>query len=146
MLQAIWVSLFVVAQSYLLCIERGKHLAVLMIAGLLLNLGLNWWLIQQAGLFGAVLATSAANLFTLMLLIWQMSRFGCRLGWGTFALCITPVAVVAGPIVTTIALVAVVLVAGRTEWLFSNEDREQIDAAIIPKLQSLGIHLQSLWS
>ncbi len=146
MLQAIWVSLFIVAQSYLLCIERGKQLAGLLIAGLLLNLALNWWLIQQAGLFGAVLATSCANLFTLLLLVWQMHRFGCRLGWGTIALCLTPAAITAGPEIAALSLVVIVFVAGRTQWLLSNEDRLQIDAAIIPKLRKLGIPLQSLWT
>ncbi len=145
MSQAIWVSLFIVAQSYLLCIERGKQLAALMIGGLLVNLGLNWILIQQYGLFGAVLATSTANLLTLLILLWRMGRHGCPLGWGTLALCLTPLAVAAGPVVATIALIAIVIVAGRTSWLLSLEDRRQIDSAILPKLNRLGINLPTLW-
>ncbi len=146
MLQATWVSLFIVAEAYLLCIERGRTLATLLIAGLLLNLVLNWWLIQQAGLFGAVLATSTANLFTLGLLIWQMSRLGCRLGWGTCVLCLTPATLIAGPVWAMFSLCIIVVVASRTNWLLSASDRQQIDAAIVPKLQKLGIRLQSLWS
>ncbi|MEZ6151989.1 MAG: lipopolysaccharide biosynthesis protein [Pirellulaceae bacterium] len=145
MTQAIWVSLFIVAQSYLLCIERGKRLAALMVTGLLLNLVLNWWLIQQLGLFGAVLATSTANLFTLLLLLWQMSRHGCSLGWGTLALCLTPLSVAAGPVVATITLLIIVAIAGRTSWLLSPNDRQQIDSAILPKLERLGIRLRTLW-
>ena len=145
MTQAIWVSLFIVAQSYLLCIERGKRLAALMVTGLLLNLLLNWWLIQQLGLFGAVLATSTANLFTLLLLLWQMSRLGCSLGWGTLALCLTPLSVAAGPVVATITVLFIVVIAGRTAWLLSPSDRQHIDAAILPNLERLGIRLQTLW-
>ena len=145
MTQAIWVSLFTVAQSYLLCIERGKRLAALMVAGLLLNLLLNWWLIQQWGLFGAVLATSTANIFTLLLLLWQMNRHGCSLGWGTLVLCLTPLSVAAGPVVATITLLIMVAIAGRTSWLLSPNDRQQIDAALLPQLERLGIRLQTLW-
>lgn len=145
MTQAIWVSLFSVAQSYLLCIERGKRLAALMVIGLLLNLLLNWWLIQHLGLFGAVLATSIANLLTLLLLLWQMSRHGCSLGWGTWALCLTPLCVAAGPVVATISLLIIVAIVGRTSWLLSPDDRQQIDSAILPKLERLGIRLRTLW-
>ncbi|MEO8268630.1 MAG: polysaccharide biosynthesis C-terminal domain-containing protein [Aureliella sp.] len=145
MTQAIWVSLFIVAQSYLLCIERGKRLAALMVTGLLLNLLLNWWLIQQMGLFGAVLATSIANLFTLLLLMWQLARHGCSLGWGTLALCLTPLSVAAGPAVATITLLIIVAIAGRTTWLLSPNDRQQIDSALLPQLERLGIRLQTLW-
>ncbi len=143
--QAMWTSLFLAAQSYLLCIERGRRLAALMIVGLLLNLGLNWWLIQQFGLFGAVLATSIANLVTLLLLLWQMSRHGCWLGWGTVALCLTPMSVAAGPVAASVTLAAVVFLAGRTDWLLSAVDREQIDAGLLPKLRSIGVRLSSLW-
>ncbi len=145
MTQAIWGSLFTVAQSYLLCIERGKSLAVLMVAGLVLNLFLNWWLIQQLGLFGAVLATSIANLVTLLLLLWQMSRTGCWLGWGTVALCLAPLCVAAGPVVATITVLIIVAIAGRTTWLLSHNDRQQIDAVLLPKLERLGFRLRTLW-
>lgn len=145
LLQAIWSSLFTIAQSYLLCIERGKRLAGLMVAGLLLNLALNAWLISPLGLFGAVLATSTANLATLLLLLWQMSRHGCWLGWGTVLLCLAPLSVAAGPIMATVVLGVIVSLAGRTEWLLSTADRQQIDAAILPKLERLGLPLQSLW-
>jgi PST family polysaccharide transporter len=133
MTQAIWVSLFIVAQSYLLCIERGKRLAALMVTGLLVNLLLNWWMIQQWGLVGAVLATSTANLFTLLLLLWQMGRHGCWLGWGTLTLCLTPLTVAAGPVVASLALAIIFVIAGRTAWLLSASDRQQLDDAAAAK-------------
>lgn len=145
LVQAVWTSLFIAAQAYLLCIERGKRLAVLMIVGLILNLALNGWLIPQHGLFGAVLATSIANLVTLLLLLWQMSRHGCWMGWGTLALCLTPLSVAAGPVVAAFTLSIIVFIAGRTNWLLSSADREQIDAALLPKLKKFGIRLSSLW-
>ncbi len=145
LLQATWASLFIVAQSYLLCIERGKRLAALLIVGLAANFGLNWLLIPQMGLFGAVVATSSANLFTLLLLLWQMSRSGCKLDNGTLALCLAPLSIAAGPVAAALVLAGIVVVVGRTQWLLSDADRQQIDALLLPKLRRLGMHLQSLW-
>jgi hypothetical protein len=107
---------------------------------------LNWWLIGLCGLYGAVLATTIANLLTLMILFWQMSRYGCWLGWGTIVLCLLPLAVAAGPIVASLVLSLTVVVAGRTTWLLSASDRQQIDEAILPQLRRLGLPLRSLWN
>jgi O-antigen/teichoic acid export membrane protein len=116
-----------------------------MLLGLVVNLGLNWWFIQVFGLFGAVAATSAANLFTLLLLMWRMSANHCHLGRGTLGLCLAPLAIVAGPVMTSGVLVALVFIAGRTEWFLSAADREQIDAAALPVLRRCGLRLSSLW-
>lgn len=145
LLQAIWAGLFLIAEAYMLCAERGKQLAALLVVGLAINLGLNWWMIQSFGLPGAVAATSAANLVTLLLLFWRMSRCGCSLGPGTVWLCFAPLAVPAGPVVTMLALVVIVFLAGRTEWLLSQVDRQQIDEAVLGKLKRYGIRLRSLW-
>ncbi len=54
LVQAIWAGLFLIAQSYLLCAERGRRLAVLLAIGVGCNLILNWFAIQSFGLMGAV--------------------------------------------------------------------------------------------
>lgn len=145
LLQAIWASLFLIAQSYMLCIERGKQLAVLLLFSLLVNLGLNWWLIGQFGLLGAVIATASASLIGLWLLYWRLARSGCPLGSGVWLLSLLPVAVAAGPIAAASAIVLAVLVAGRTEWLLSASDRAGWDAALLPPLHRCKLPLRSLW-
>lgn len=145
LLQATWASLFIVAQSYMLCAERGTRLALLMVAGLSLNFGLNWWLIQTFGLPGAVAATATANLVTLFMLIREIQRGGCHLGYGTAVLCCVPVVIAAGPTATACVLTLIIFIAGRSDWLLTAEDRQQIDANVLPKLHKLGLRLDTLW-
>jgi O-antigen/teichoic acid export membrane protein len=145
LLQATLASLFIVAQVYLLCAEKGRQLAGLMVVGLAANLLLNWWFIQHFGLYGAVTATALANLFTLSLLFWRMAVLGCNLGMGTMVLCLAPLSIVAGPVVASLALLAIIVVAGHTNWLLSDADRRQIDASLLPKLAKLGLRLPTLW-
>lgn len=143
--QAIWAAMFMVAEPYMLCAEKGKQLVGLLGVALLFNLGLNWTLIPAWGLSGAIVATAVANVLALALLLWRMSATGCRLGWGTLALCGLPGFLFGGPVLATLSLVAVVFIAGRTQWLLSAEDREQIDELIVEKLQRFGLRLESVW-
>ncbi len=145
LMQATLVSLFLVSEPYMLCAEKGRQLAMLLVAALGLNLCLNAWWIASWGLSGAVLATSTANFMALMMLFWYMNRAGCRLGWGTICLTIAPLSIAAGPIAATATLALVVAVAGRTDWILSAEDRLQIDRALLPKLQRLGLSPDTLW-
>ena len=145
LLQATWAGVFLVAEPYLLCAERGKQLLLLLVLALCVNLGLNWALIQTLGLYGALTATAIANLLALLLLFWRMRACGCNLGWGTVVLTITPLALVGGAIPATAALTLIVFAAGRTEWLLSAQDREQIDELALQKLERFGIRLQSIW-
>ncbi|MCA9133195.1 MAG: oligosaccharide flippase family protein [Planctomycetales bacterium] len=145
LLQAVWASLFSISQAYMLCAERGKELALLLVAGLSVNLALNWSCIQAFGLPGAVAATATAGLLMLLLLLWRMSRNGCSLSPGTIALCTLPLCILLGPVVLTLVLALVVVIGGRTNWLMSEEDRQQIDAFMLPKLEKLGLPLSTLW-
>ncbi|QDV27433.1 lipopolysaccharide biosynthesis protein [Aureliella helgolandensis] len=145
LLQASWVGLFLIAQSYLLCAERGRTLVVLLFVGLLLNFALNWWLILQYGLSGAVVATTLAGMVSLLLLFWQMGKLGCNLPRGTLVLCMSLAVVPAGPIVASVAFAILVVLAGRTEWLLSANDRAEIDAMLIPKLNRFGVAIDSVW-
>jgi O-antigen/teichoic acid export membrane protein len=145
LLQATWVSLFLIAEIQLLCAERGKRLITLLLVGLLLNFSFNWLLIPYFGLSGAVIATSMANIAVLMVLYQQMGKAGCELGWGTILLTLAPISILGGPIVGMSAMVGIVFVAGRTNWLLDVEDRAAIDAAVLPKLQRLGIKPRTLW-
>ncbi len=145
LLQATWLGMFVVSEPFLLCAERGKDLAGLLLVALVANLGLNSLLIPAFGLQGGMVATAASNFFALGLLYWRMSRFGCSLGKGTYLLSLAPAFIVLGPAATSLVLVVIVFIGGRTQWLLSGNDRAQIDEAVLPKLSRLGIRLDSLW-
>lgn len=145
MMHAVWVGMFLIGDNYLVCANRMKALNLVLICGIILNFGLNWYLIPSLGLVGAVIATALAGLTVLLLLFWQMARGGCPVGWGTWALCVTPVSFVLGPTAVAGVLLAIVFIAGRTNWLLSQEDREQIDATLLPRLERFGIHCQTIW-
>ncbi|MCA9129529.1 MAG: oligosaccharide flippase family protein [Planctomycetales bacterium] len=141
----IWVSIFLIAETYLLCAERGRQLIQVLVAGLCVNVALNWWLIHAYGLIGAVAATSIAGLFTLLLLFGTLSRNGCSVDVATVVLCCTPIAVAFGAIPAALILCIVVVVAGRTNWLLSDADRQQIDRALLPRLKRWGVALPTIW-
>jgi PST family polysaccharide transporter len=145
LLHAIWVSLFLLAESYLLCAEKGQELAALLLAGLGLNLVLNWSLIHIYGLQGAVAATTASSILVLFALYKRMETLGCRLGPSLYVLTLAPAMLLAGPVLAALGFVALVMLSGRTNWLFSQQERDQLDALILPKLQQLRLPLVSLW-
>lgn len=143
--QAIWVSLFLVAETYMLCAEKVKQLSALLMVSLVVNLGLNWAMIPHLGLLGAVTATSMANVLALGLLFWRMGKSGCNVGMGSMVLCLAPAAIVFGPIVAMATLVAIVFVAGRTELLISSQDRTDIHGFAKDKFARYGIALPDGW-
>lgn len=143
--QCVWAGLTIVVQSYLLCAERGKQVTAILAAGLMINCFLNWPLIQLWGLTGAVIATTIANLIVFALTFAWVGKAGCPLGWSTFAVCLIPAAIAAGPIAAAIALAAIAPVACRTNWLLRDVDRREIDQCLVPILGRLGLRLSTLW-
>lgn len=143
--QTVWLSLYLVIQTYMFCSEKIGSLLVLQAAGLIANLGLNWVLISRFGLSGAVSATAIAGLVTLIALHRLAAYNGCDLGGGSLFLCIAPAALLAGPSIAMACLVGVVLLAGRTQWVLTASDRQDIDATVLPQLERVGIRLGSLW-
>ncbi|MEZ6136686.1 MAG: lipopolysaccharide biosynthesis protein [Pirellulaceae bacterium] len=145
LIQATWVSLFFMSQTYMLCAERGKQLALLLIVGLCINLMLNALLIPRFGLLGAVIATSSANLLALLAVLWRISQRQGQLGYGTVILCLAPLSLLPGPAFGLVALLLIVSIAGRTSWLLSATDRAAIDAVVIPKLHRFRLGIRTLW-
>jgi O-antigen/teichoic acid export membrane protein len=90
------MSLFLLAQMYLFCIERGKHVALILGLGLAVNMLLNYPLIPVFGLAGSVAATALANGLILALVLWRIGREGQPLGWRTALICFAPVVLVLG--------------------------------------------------
>lgn len=142
---ATWVGLFLVMQNYLLCIEKTRALLVLCGVGLVANICLNALLISSFGLAGAVVATSLASLLSLLLLRQLVSRLGCDLGASSLVVTLVPICLIGGPIFASLVVLAIVFIVGRTNWILSEKDRTDIDAAILPRLQKLGLPLKSIW-
>lgn len=96
LLQCIWMSLFMLAQTYLFCIEKGKHVALILLFGLALNAALNYPLIAALGLVGSVASTTIASGVIFALVLHRLSREGQALGWTTWLACFAPVVLAIG--------------------------------------------------
>lgn len=90
LLQCIWMSLFMLAQTYLFCIERGRQVTIILVLGLVLNGLLNYPFIAWFGLPGSVAATTLASGLILALVLWRIGKAGQPVGWRTSLICYAP--------------------------------------------------------
>lgn len=144
-IQCIWQSTYLIASSYLVCAERAKQFCVILAIGLAINVGLNWPLIHQFGLWGAVVATLVANFVVMTLTFRSMRRLGCAMDTRTLALSSFPAVLLLGPTASAVAIGCLVILASRTEYILTKQDRDDIDAIVLPKLRACRIELASLW-
>jgi O-antigen/teichoic acid export membrane protein len=145
LVQTIWSSLSMTAAAYLMCAERGKQSAMLLATGVVLNLLLNGFLIAKFGLYGAIVATATSNLVVMMGTFWRVHQEGCHLDARVLVAGFFPVLLLLGPELTMVGFLAMTVIAVRTDWLLNEEDRSELDQAIIPKLRKLHLPIQSLW-
>jgi O-antigen/teichoic acid export membrane protein len=120
----IWFAALLVAQNYLWCAEKARLGSVALLVGLGTNLVLNSVLLPRMGLHGAVLATSAANLLTLMLILGLNRRLGFRTDRGTWIAMAAPMALPLGPWVALLVLGAIALEAIRFDRLLSPTEKQ----------------------
>ena len=122
----IWFGLALVAQNYLWCAEKARLCSLALLAGLIANVTLNLLLLPRLGLLGAVLATTAANVVVLALIL----NFNCRLGFrvdaGLWVALGLPLAVCLGPWIALLVLAAVALAAIASDRLLSPDEKRQL--------------------
>ncbi|HJT33244.1 MAG TPA: lipopolysaccharide biosynthesis protein [Pirellulales bacterium] len=126
----IWGSLAVVATNYLWCAERAQLASLALVVGLIASLGLNGWLLPRYGLFGAVLATSAANLTMLAAMYSSAWRCGMRFDAGLCVLSLAPAAIAFGPLPGLAMLIALALFACSGEIVFNRGEKHLLMQAI----------------
>ena len=98
-----WFSLNIVAQDYFWCAERGHFAGYALAVGLVFNLSFNAILIPQFGLQGAVIATAAAMVLTLITLLLLMHSQGYLLSRCEIAAIALPSTLAIGPGVAIIS-------------------------------------------
>ncbi len=145
LLQCIWTSLSLIAGTYLLCAERVHAGSLNLFLGLIVNVGLNIPLIHYFGLTGSVVATAIANLVVMLLTFRSLHQLGCAISRQTLILACLPLVLLFGASAAAVGIAILFFIAGRTEWILSSEDRQEIDAFLLPKLSKSRIHLRSLW-
>jgi polysaccharide transporter, PST family len=145
MMQATWSGLAMIAANYLLCAEKGRQNAMILAVGLILNIALNWPLITWLGLYGAAIATSTSSAVLFLLICWRLHREGCPINRKTIVISLLPISLILGVYITALIFLILAIVCGRTDWLLTDEDRESINRAVLPRLQRIGLPISSLW-
>ena len=122
----VWFGLVGLAQNYLWCAEKAGLGSLAVLAGVLVNIGLNLVLLPRYGLHGAVLATVAANFvaFTLTCLLAHLC--GLRFDSGMWIIALLPplLALGPGPMLAVLCVLAAWAACGN--GLLSGEDRRQL--------------------
>ncbi len=144
-IQCIWQSTYLICSSYLVCAERAKQFCISLAIGLGINVGLNLMLIEPFGLWGAVVATLVANFVVMLLTFRSMARLGCSVGARTFILSAFPAVLLLGPTPAAVAIGLLFILASRTQYVLTSQDRSDIDQLVIPKLNAFGVPIRSLW-
>ncbi len=133
-------------QNYFWCAERGKTVGIIFAIGLFLNIALNAWWVPVYGLQGAITATSFAGGAILLMTLFEMQRQGVRLGKSCIMFVLLPLCILFGSLPAAIVLSVFIVLMGRTDWFFSDQEKRSLDQAITPKLNKMGMKFHSLWS
>jgi O-antigen/teichoic acid export membrane protein len=122
----IWWGMSGITQNYVWCTEKARLATLPLVAGMVLNVVLNWQLLPAYGLFGAVLGCTASRLGSLALLCvlawWQ----GMRFDRGTFWIFCFPALLCIGPWHTLAALFALSVEAVLGERFFNRSEKDQL--------------------
>lgn len=122
----IWFGMWSIAQNYLWCAEKARWGTVALFVGLVANIALNSLLLPRLGLLGAVLATAAANLLTLLLILTINRRLGFHVDGGTWVILAVPAVIWLGPWATSLVLVGVLLEALAADRILTAEEKRQL--------------------
>jgi len=133
LMQAIWMALISVSQSYLWCAERGRPIAVLTVAALLVNLLLNVLWVPTLGVSGAMLATTLSTGVLLVCNWCLLERSGCAITPSvTFALAL-PSVLVGGTVWSLTVLLAVLLtLLLRPRWVLQSDETDLLLVGLDP--------------
>lgn len=133
LMQAIWMALISVSQSYLWCAERGRPIALLTVAALLVNLLLNWWWVPTLGVGGAMLATTLSTGVLLVCNWCLLERSGCTISPSVTVAIALPSVLVVGAVWTLSVLLAVLLILLlRPRWLLQSDETELLLSGLEP--------------
>jgi O-antigen/teichoic acid export membrane protein len=122
----VWFGIARVAQKYLWCAERVGLAAMAWLAGLLLNVGLNFLLLPRFGLSGVVWSTAAGNLTSLLFLYGINRALGMRFERATWVLSAAPLLLAFGPWAACCGCGLILLSAAATPWLFHSSEKQQL--------------------
>jgi O-antigen/teichoic acid export membrane protein len=132
-----WFGISSLAQNYLWCAEKARLGSLAFLAGLLLNIGLNLLLLPRLGLQGAALATAAANLLALAMILGMSYLQGFRFDAGLCILLAIPLVFWLGPWVASAVLAVIGFQVFASDRIFSRDEKRQLRAGFLEYRQRL---------
>lgn len=125
LIHGVFSCLFVLAQTYLWCIEKGWLVNAGLLAALLVNVVLNLVLLPRFGLMGAAVASCAGIMILLVYVIGCCGMIGMRFRIATGIVVLLPLTLLAGPLVGLLVLVGVMFVAVNSNHILTDADKMQ---------------------
>ena len=119
-------GVFALAQNYLWCAEKAKLATVPLAMGLVSNVALNLLLLPMWGLFGAVAATGISSLVCYVAILVLSRRHGMPIDAGTWLTGFAPISLAAGPIVSSVTLLLVILAMVSSRQVLNTDERAQL--------------------
>lgn len=141
-----WMSIALFLSNYFWCAERGRLLGLLTAVALTTDILLCIWWIPPMGLHGALNANMVACGVLLVLMILTLRQFKVELDGATCLFAAAPLGLALGTLPAAVGFAAITIVASRTAWLFTDEEKRGVDAAVIPHLHRLGWRIASIWA
>ena len=127
----IWYSLYCVAYSYLLCVEKAWLGSLSLLAGLAVSVVLNILLAPRLGLPGVVWAAMAANACALGLVYHFSHRAGMTWDRGVWLASLLPLTLCLGGWAALAVLVAVLIGGWPAGWVFDNGEAQRAQQAAV---------------
>jgi O-antigen/teichoic acid export membrane protein len=141
MVHCTWAALAMLLQSYLWCAERGRLIGAIVAAGLIMNIGLNWWLVPLWDLQGAIVATTMSGAVILLMTYRSVRRLGCKLSLAVAGCCVVPLCLLLPIWAVPLAFGLLVATAIRTDWFFSDREQQLLFALVEPIFRRLSKQL-----
>jgi TRAP-type C4-dicarboxylate transport system permease small subunit len=98
------------------------------------------------GLHGAMNANVVASGFLLVLMIFALKQWKIEFDASTYVVLSAPLVLMLGPVPAAFVCGAMIIAVSRTSWLLSTEEKQGIDALIVPRLQRLGWKPSTIWA
>jgi O-antigen/teichoic acid export membrane protein len=126
-------------QNYFWCVDRGRVIGFVTLLGLLLNLGLNYWLVPLHGAWGAMFATLIAGGVVLMLTVLRLRAEGIKIGRRSLAISCLPLTLLVSTWLSLVCFCLLAIAILRTERVLSKFDKDLLMEHLKPLGKKLGI-------
>ncbi|HMO15146.1 MAG TPA: oligosaccharide flippase family protein [Pirellulaceae bacterium] len=123
----VWYSMVLVGQDYLWCRDKGKWVVAAYVVGLVVNIGLNYFLIPSFGLGGAVWATFLSTLACLLFLLLSNFVLGLPMSRGIIFVTAVPLLTMIPPWTAAFVLIIIIWAGIYYRWIFDDQEVKQLN-------------------